>query len=591
VIRILIGHRGTGKSSLLKRILEYYRLRNKPVRCLDLDDLIVAEEGKEVSEIFVQFGEAYFRRLELETFAEVWSTIQSSKEDVYLAVGAGFAGEIPLGADVLWVRRPTDLAGRIFFDRPPLNAQLKPLADYLSRVGEREERYRRMANEHFTLLEGFLELNAWEPIMLGLDSGHVGGYLTVSPGDHGSDFFDRRRGWGLTGFELRSDLLSRPTIESIRMKLTPNEILYSHRDTSPLPGWLNGLAWDWPLEFGPAPGSGAPIISLHERSVDLESTIESIPTQQGSHIKLAVEVDTFEELWIGHEWWQKDKGNRSFLPRSKDGRWRWYRQLFGPQMKIAFWCEGASRAADQPVIADWIRTHAPFNYFAAVLGFPVAHSYTPSEQSAFFQERQMPVVAISMHENELSKSSLSILQRMGLRAAAVTSPLKVKAYDLAREHSKEAKTLKSVNTLSWDHLLECFKGHNSDLLGLSVILDRVRAKNTVVAVWGSGGTRDAIRALLPAAQFCSVRRRCFESGEDLQSIAPETVVWAVSNARAQMPPDSWRPKYVIDLNYTLDSLGREFAKSVGAKYESGLAMFRSQATGQRQFWQEHLRLF
>jgi shikimate 5-dehydrogenase len=51
-----------------------------------------------------------------------------------------------------------------------------------------------------------------------------------------------------------------------------------------------------------------------------------------------------------------------------------------------------------------------------------------------------------------------------------------------------------------------------------------------------------------------------------------------------MPPKQWKPSILVDLNYTEDSPGREYALQVGAEYVSGLRMFQVQAEKQREFW-------
>src|SRR5690606_3404672 len=107
------------------------------------------------------------------------------------------------------------------------------------------------------------------------------------------------------------------------------------------------------------------------------------------------------------------------------------------------------------------------------------------------------------------------------------------------------------------------------------------------AVWGGGGTRAMIRQVLPNAHFYSAR-----SGEPVKSSnasdAPDVVIWAVPRSRMQdsrWPEAAWRPRFVVDLNYTMDSPGREYAAKIPeVHYKSGLQMFKVQAEEQRCFW-------
>ncbi len=71
----------------------------------------------------------------------------------------------------------------------------------------------------------------------------------------------------------------------------------------------------------------------------------------------------------------------------------------------------------------------------------------------------------------------------------------------------------------------------------------------------------------------------------LKNDSPKVVVWAVGRKRHKnFPPDSWRPDTVVDLNYSDDSPGKEYAVKIGAKYVSGEIMFKAQAQQQREFW-------
>jgi len=68
---------------------------------------------------------------------------------------------------------------------------------------------------------------------------------------------------------------------------------------------------------------------------------------------------------------------------------------------------------------------------------------------------------------------------------------------------------------------------------------------------------------------------------------PDIVIWAVGRSRqaaCQWPPSGWAPRLVVDLNYTEDSPGLEYAQRLGVAYQSGLNMFKTQAQRQREFW-------
>ena len=255
-------------------------------------------------------------------------------------------------------------------------------------------------------------------------------------------------------------------------------------------------------------------------------------------------------------------------------------------MHLSFMRVDQGSSLDQPYLFDFLRY--PYNTirFAAVLGDPVKHSQTPAEQGDYFSSHNMGVVAVRMDESECHSLNLSILERLGMAAAAVTSPLKTKMRELCVTVDKKADELESVNTIV------AFKGGwhgaNTDVYGLQQVLKSFDFPNEIV-VWGGGGTRMAMKQLLPHAHFFSARLGKEIWVEKQASLSPEVVVWALGRARQEQtktPPEHWRPEYVIDLNYTEDSPGLEYAQKIGARYISGKAFFKGQARQQRQFWSD-----
>jgi len=76
---ILLGFMGTGKTAVGKALA-----RELERDFLDIDELIEKESGISISEIFFNFGEEHFRRLEAEKAKEV-----SKYENTVIATGGG----------------------------------------------------------------------------------------------------------------------------------------------------------------------------------------------------------------------------------------------------------------------------------------------------------------------------------------------------------------------------------------------------------------------------------------------------------------------------------------------------------------------
>lgn len=586
----LIGHRGVGKSSLLKRIASAV----PGAVCLDLDTEIESREKRTIHSFFAE-GESVFRAIERETFERIERETYGSLKPVYIAVGGGFdPSAIDESWDVWWIRRATDATGRIFTDRPRLNAQISALDEYLERFAARDHRFRARADRILWLDEGCdTNVDPAERAYLEDRFVNLGGTLTLLPEAFRSDvrrYLDLRLSWGLDRIELRDDLLSHEQMVGAIEALPIEKVLISFRSSdrvSQTRKLTQQNRLDWPMELGASPVGRADILSLHHRGQgeSLKSCLARLTQLDANHYKAALPVKSFDELWDGYEWWKQDPKNRSFLPHSSDGRWAWYRRWIGRAQLLNFIREGEGSGADQPTLLQWARGSRNAEYFAAVLGDPVAQSRTPLEQFSFFNDLNAGIYAIRVTEDEMNNGALDRLRGLGLRWAAVTAPLKGAAFRACRDLSRSARELEAVNTLEWEN--DHWSGTNTDLEGLQLALKDLELGR--IAVWGGGGTLNVIKKCLPEARFYSLRT--VEDRDPLtapKNFMPGTVVWAIGRLRASInePPASWRPKLVVDLNYAEDSPGRAFAIERGSRYISGLEMFRAQAAAQRRFWQK-----
>ena len=573
---LLIGHRGVGKTSLLQRMQIYLRqLEQSKIQVLDLDREIERVHGQSILQLFSSGRESDFRKLEVERFNEL---IQNTQ--IILSLGAGFPLDqvkIPRGTEVIWVRRVTDSLGRVFLDRPRLNPKVSPLQEFSERKNLREELFAKFCTQVYEVPEGLtsaseIEKRIFFPDPLNLDM-NGGGVWTLQTGAQNCpvevDFFELREDLPFAG--------PRPT--------DPQKLIYSFRNSVRDPLFLaeaqmamsKGAWLDWPVELGPAK-IPFQILSLHERGPGetlqqaaqrLENSTDLLP----QHLKFAPRVDNFLELRQGIDWQAQDPQRRSFLPR-----WRWVRLWLRSRQKINFIGSGLGEVQDQPSLYQWMSTPESipgFSNFAALLGSPVMHSYTPLEHFSYFQSLQAAVYAVHVDEGEWDEA-LPLLQQMGLRWAAVTSPLKLKAAELTQ-------SLIPVNTLYWNG--QKWLSINTDEDGFRALLESSPDLGQV-AVWGGGGTLETLKSSLPGARFFAVRTGQERTPSELP-IEPDTVVWAASPSAP--PPDlsgwGWRPQVVIDLNYRDDSRAKEYCQRIEARYISGLYMFRVQAQGQRNFWE------
>ena len=612
---VIIGHRGSGKTSFLKRTLHYHREAGLNVTCIDLDEYIERESEKRIDEIFASQGEEAFRQLELECFSQLDKETRSSPIPVFISLGAGFPpSSIPDDWRAIWLSHATDSQGRVFFDRRSLHATLSPLQEFQERFTAREERFQVLADEMLLVDEGLDRPDQAESDFILGRFQNLGGAITLHPHQFArieslKTWMRSRLAWGVQYFELRDDLLSEEQMQKAIDMVPGDRLLVSFRDERRTEATKSLIAegnilFDWPVERGICSIGASRVLSLHSRAPG-KSVEETLAQLSGNTIlKAALPIFNFDELLEGNRWQEADPERRSFLPMSHDGRWEWYRRLTAYRSPLSFIREGNGSAPDQPTLLQWARQcfisknppfppfpkggHGGEKYFAAVLGDPVSHSRTPIEHEEFFGKKGSAVYAIRVSEEEWKRGALDQLQSLGLRWAAVTAPLKRLAFEMSLSHSEQDKKLEAINTIQWDEAKKHWGGTNTDIDGLRDVLMNHEPPEPI-AVWGGGGTLGVIKSLLPKTFFFSARtgENRESGGVNSDAYQPKTVIWAGGRSRDEhCPPSSWRPELIIDLNYTDDSPGKEFALERGARYISGLTMFKGQAARQRTFWEE-----
>ncbi len=678
MIYLIVGHRGAGKTLWLEKVKTIFadfekKGTAKQLFCfLDLDREIEKKTGRKVSEFFsgdqlinaldvkrIRFSytpsqihsknKKYFRLQEKETLNELIDKYKITDQQVFIAVGAGFKSKLKKDrlafCRVIHLIRETDPLGRVFLNRPGLNINNSPYKEYISLYPEREKFYQKIRDENFVLPEWDFEFDKPENLLFNLKPAHLNSILTLNKNslparrDQWPAFINKRLSWGLRFFELRDDQLSANEF-SVLLQMIPKEkqllSLRKAKSSELFKQDLSSFVYDWPLEKGP-PSFCPPVLSLHKRKKEsFKQLCGKLLKHKASHFKLAVPVNNFKELMQGHLWFLEDPEHRSFLPvsgKGKEGKWRWYRQIVGPQMKLHFIKESRSGISDQPFLYEHLlflnannqnkqkASDPPGVYeyrdffsgkkqspclFSAILGDPVIHSASPAFHKDFFAQWGMVFTKIPMSEKEFTKENLCILRKMGLVFAAVTSPLKKKALQICDTADSSALSFRSVNTLIFKN--RRWFGGNTDEYGLQALLTEAGIKEKEgtlekesslgkshrnVVVWGGGGMKRILEKQLPFARFYSARTArernkasvsSHQSHTKGQQANPHTVVWAVGRSRMPacvFPKKIWKPRLVVDLNYTEDSPGLEYALLTGAEYISGKVMFQNQADRQQ----------
>jgi shikimate 5-dehydrogenase/shikimate kinase len=585
---VLIGHRGVGKTQLLRRLEAYYE--NGPrTAFIDLDQEIEFKFKKPIFELFPEVGEAQFRIIE----KEIFDSALEKNPSFIISVGAGFSPDWLAEQqnthkmNILWLRRKTDILGRVFLNRPRLDSGISALKEFHQRFASRQKAYQENATEVYWVPEGLRDQNDLEEKICSDARLETQGILTLLPW-HLKDFHFMR--YNCDFYEWRDDLLA--SHSTLWERIPFHKRLLSFRNKMMIQESLKGLKnfalSDWGLELGPCPSSDIKMLSAHK--INAGETLSDFLLRlersavKAQHLKASPVVENYSQVVELLKWQEQDPSQRSILPRAPDalvGRWLWLRLYMKGRQKINFWRDSDGSSEEQPTLFEWMSSSNKPEHFAALLGDPVFHSRTMLEQSEFFENLKAPIWPILLDEYEFWPA-LQILRKMGLIAAAVTSPLKKVAFANADSRSEESNQLNSVNTLFLS--AEKIFGHNTDLFGFEKLIEKagVNRNDAIVAVWGGGGTLNVIKKILPQAIEISVRTRKPRDSKITLPHKVDVLIWA-AGPRDEAPSDI-NFDILIDLNYREDSRARELAISLQKKYVSGDDMFLAQASAQREFW-------
>lgn len=576
--KVIIGHRGVGKTSFLKRHESYLKQAGQIVPHFDLDQQIELDQKDTILNIYKNKGEKYFREVE----AQIFSKLISENTNYVISLGAGFnMARISSEHEVLLLSRLTDRAGRLFLNRPRLNADETPLDEYHIRYLERHEKFLDKATALYSIPEGIECENEIERKIVTGQFYIEDAFYTLTEKE--IPLIESLLAKFKT-IELRNDLLATDKINFlVKTYVQPNWLISVRKDDEIFQ--FENARYDYDIELKGRPRffeeKSTNILSCH--TDDIDAALAKVQNITNHHIKLSPSIEQFSDLIKGFNWQQEDPQNRSFLPRSKNGKWMWFRQLAKYFQEINF-IRNFSFLKDQPSKYQWLLL--PENRpksFGAVLGQPVVFSRSPEFHREFFSQFKSFFTAIELSEVEFL-ANIEWLAALGLNCAAVTSPLKRVAYQFASESSEVAKQFESVNTLFLGQ--NQIQGTNTDVHGFIDLIQNLPIdEQSNVAVWGGGGTLNMMKSVLPNATYYSSQTGLPREGQALPVVTPDILIWAAPrNPQTLMTPIEWAPKIVGDLNYFDNSMGLEYAQLIKSNYVSGLNLFKVQGLHQQKFW-------
>jgi shikimate kinase/shikimate 5-dehydrogenase len=598
----IVGHRGVGKTTFLQRLSRYF----SDHKIFDLDQEISKYRKLSIKEIWLNLGEKKFREIEQEVFNKIIN--HNINQNIICSLGAGYMGDLPNDAEVIWLRRDSDRRGRIFLDRPLYKEQDQDyLKDYLSRFDVREEYYNRISTQIWTIPEGLVtDSKIEEAVLTRQNLNKIKGTVTVLPLHLRRKNYLKHLSYKIENtnclFELRSDLLKLEEVKLLSQEIPSERLIISYRRNS-LWGECNidlkSKFVDWDLDLA---------ISLQNKQINKNNLILSLHSKHGSSLeqeykkiikfeneceilKWAPEIKTLSELKEAHDLSLLNRKIELYPISTQEisSQWQWYRLLNWHRNILNFWREDEGSSLDQPTLAQVLmqadlKKHTEYE---AILGSPVVESFSPAYHFQKSNERLRSFYSIEISQEELNEKSFNFLVELGLKQASVTSPLKEVVLQLPNiKACDHVQWLQMTNTLinvnenkflafntDWNACVEIFKD---------------KFCHDEIIIWGQGAMAKLIQKLFQPNPVLSCSSRNPQNYLKFDNL--NCLIWAAGPESNSPPIDFPKPKKVVDLSYSARSQALRYCLKHNIAYESGLNFFKIQAQKQAELFSSQQKM-
>lgn len=246
-----------------------------------------------------------------------------------------------------------------------------------------------------------------------------------------------------------------------------------------------------------------------------------------------------------------------------------------------------------------------------VFGNPIAHSLSPVIHTQFARDTDLCIdyQKILCPINDFSAKARAFVAQ-GALGFNISVPFKLQAFELATQHTENAKSAKSVNTIKVDGSV--LIGENTDGIGLVNDLCqnlKLDISNKTLLILGAGGAtrgilrplleqqpkrlmianRTAITAIKLAKEFSTFGETCGFGLEKIKNQPVDIIVNASSASLAGIMPDIANgvanSAICYDLMYNTQTPFMTWAQDNNAKMVvDGLGMLVEQAAASFEFW-------
>lgn len=575
---LIVGHRGTGKTTVGRQL----EARNWSV--IDLDRRIEASEGRDCATILEENPE-HFRSVERETLQRLADDHHEGPRIV--TVGAGCL-DLPLSPVVVWLRR-SGWAQTARDARRRLRPELGFEAEVQWMIETREPVWQAKSDLVFDLDRGRRlndRVDELETLLEWIDSppGPIARktWIVARSGSRLPAAVARARRLGLSGVEIRSDLIESPPTADLDIPL-----LASLRTDAPeWLRWANARAdrLDVELslahEFTDLIDHPSLTLSSHPEGSDWRDALEHLiatASQWGAKTKFAPRVDPEDLYELSDRRGEVD----TLIPQGVQSAW--LRPILVGTNHLNFLAEGlAARrfGASEPPdfdLRDWLphfSLDSP-HIFRALVGDPAMQS-----QGDIWHRR---AASLEGHPNEgylkietpeqNLQTSLELARELGIVDFSITSPYKASASELCQSPHP-------VNTLTFRG--RSAFGVDTDAAGMAAQLAWIDATFDVrkrCALLGKGDVSPAALRGIRRAGWTLVKHRGAREGWSDEPIDVDLVINA-AGPRGSSISGAPHCKVWLDLHYTSTE-----APPVDAHHVAGDLFFAAQAKAQRTFWQ------
>lgn len=611
MVIILIGHRGSGKTTLAGDIAN----QRSDIHVIDLDEVIEQRHQQTCAQLVAQ-NEPRFRQIERETLDNLIA--QSNPEQLTLIVPGAGCMHLPLGPLYIWLYRD-GWVHTARTERQRLRPQMSWPEEVQWMTQTREPAWQNRAHLKLHVSRGTpieyttqdaLTLIQWAMDARGSQTAQKTFIVPTTP-DSFTRAIDDVATLGLGGVEIRSDFFK--LHHTLDLRHTIPLLSLRHDDPTWLLNTYEAPLYDIDLQFIEATLQsdvlsklplGTMLLSAHPTNTfdpavlsTLSQLADRFPKRWQPHLalKIAPVVNDWRELeQVLH---LRSSRPMTVLPQGSD--YAWTRPWLIARGNLTNYLPVGLPQPNAPTPYDyqaWLphMVHPTPTHFDALVGQPVAQSigdmwHRRASLSSGQQHRSYLKIPLPRALDQAQwHAYCTQLNDMGIEGLSITSPFKrlvpgvAKPQKIEQKH-KQTHELEAANTVMLGHGNQSSRYTDTDATGLLATLEHLVSQGIgpgTVAMIGHGGVSPAMTRALASTSWTLVHHARARSGWGDDGPQSVTLVINASGDTDAAYIDPPQHKVWLDLHYQ----HVRQPPSMDALHLNGRIFFDAQAHAQRVFW-------